>query len=65
VFETPDRMTKNWKRSPAPTRMRETNPRMGPVSGVSFGRNCDGKWLDARATAIVLVCVGGRRYVFD
>jgi hypothetical protein len=37
VFDTPDRMTKNWKRSPAPTRMRETNPRIGPVSCVSFG----------------------------
>jgi hypothetical protein len=58
VFDTPDRITKNWKRSPAPKRMRETNPRIGPVSYVSFVRDCDVKWVDVRATAIVLVCRG-------
>jgi hypothetical protein len=41
VFDTPDKITKNWKRSPAPKRIREINPRIGPVRCVSFGRDSD------------------------
>lgn len=58
VFDTPDRMTKNWKRSPAANKMRETNPKTGPVSYVSVTNCFDVKWRNIRATAIVLLCVG-------
>lgn len=58
MFDTPDKMTKNWKRSPAANRMRETNPRTGPVRCVSVASGFDVRWRNIRATAIVLLCVG-------
>ena len=41
VFDTPDRIMKNCKRSPAPKRIREINPRIGPARCVSFASKSD------------------------